>query len=159
MFQQAKQFLLLSSSFLSIIFCASCTDYWWSRGQPPSVEQLQAISLERLAQAQNEFAESRPKVFALATELKKSLEEAVALSNQESNDEKIVEVLSRAETSLIKLDGKVTPGSLPALGELSGQLRVFTGAARKGDLPNKDALGLFASRCYSFLANELSVPL
>ena len=134
---------------LSSLVLASCTDYWWSRGQAPSVEELLSRSDKKLnAVLENN---SRKDISNFADIIKKSLLQAV------ENKDQTLSALESAEETFYNLEGKLSYGSRPAYGELAGQLRTFIKQAKKGEVSEK-GLGLYTSRVMDFLTNELSSP-
>lgn len=129
---------------LSVLFAfSSCTDYWWSRGQAPAVEELLSRSERKLDNAVIEHSTRRKEFAAIAEEVKLAL-----LGSIEDRSK-----VSSANKSFLKLEGRISYGSRPAYGELSGQLRVFENKSGTKNFP-KEAFTLYVSRVFDFLANE-----
>jgi hypothetical protein len=136
---------------------SGCSEYWWTRGQPPSVKQLVQRHKMRLAQARKENKYERDDFIILSDSLAGSLEQ-IYLSIGSKNKAEVLTLLEQSQRDLIALEGQVSIGSRAALGELSGQFRGFQNFADNGQLLDKNSFGLFTARALSFLANELSVP-
>lgn len=134
---------------------SGCTEYWWQRGQPPGVEKLLKRSQERLASSLTSGATQRPDVAPVAEQIQTSLNAALSAV---AKGEDAKGHLSGAADAFLALEGKLSPGSRPAYGELSGQLRVFNAGAPGSPEDVSAALGLFAARTFFFLSNELTVP-
>ncbi len=143
---------------LSLTNFGGCTDYWWSRGQPPSVADLLAHSSEKLEDARASRQSFRPIVAKRSSAIQESFTSAISILEKNGPGEQLNEVLNKTQENFISLEGTLSVGSRASYSELSGQLRAIALAARQGNGPNKDSLGLLASRSYAFLANELAVP-
>ncbi len=153
---------MVARKIVALIICSilfsGCTEYWWTRGQPPGVDKLLTRATEKLTEAQSTFGSTRKDISATADEVRESLLQVVTSIQKSQSPGQVVAGLEKAEQAFIKLEGNVSIGSRAALGELSGQLRAFTSAAQNGNQLEYPAVGLFAARSISFLANELSVP-
>jgi hypothetical protein len=158
----ARSSALAAVLSLNLIFCG-CTEYWWTRGQPPSVENLISRSRAKLLEARGSRADARRNVSRISQDLEKSLLAAVLVIQREdpegsSPQAELLESLESAANAFIALEGTVSIGSRAALGELSGQMRSFATLASQGKPLAFPAFGLFTARTLFFLANELSVP-
>jgi len=147
-----KKILLASAILLST---TACSEYWWSRGQPPSTSELferKQISLEQSIQ-KDPF--KRSIVIKHSEVLSSALDQAVKSFGSKDAFDKALNI---SQEQFIALEGKVSIGSRAAFGELSGQLRTFAQANEKGSKIDKAAFTLFSARTLSFLASEISVP-
>ena len=135
-------------AFVCILLTSGCTEYWRTRGQAPSVEALVERAQDRLSTA--EKSSDREKIKQTAKDLEKNL--VAAYRGKDSSE--IKQQLAQASESFATLEGKLSYGSRPAYGELSGQLRALANAEKA----KRPAVGLFAARTLFFLADELSVP-
>ena len=143
---------------LFLLSMIGCSEYWWQRGQPPSVDTLLVRSSENLKQAEEKFAAKRADVLSSFRELDTTLDKVVDLARKSADQSTVAPALETLSLNFIGLEGKLSIGSRAALGELSGQLRSFVeDSAQKKHLPFP-AVGLFAARTKNFLASELSVP-
>lgn len=148
---------------LSLISLSACSEYWWTRGQPPSVESLVSRANDRLERALASNSESRAQLAPLAKDIKTELLSAFQILAFDSNlreNSQLIAHLEKAREDFINLEGKLSFGSRPAYGELSGQFRAFEGTISPDDRSKLSfsSFGLFVSRTLFFLANELSVP-
>lgn len=162
----AKKLGLTAATILMSAVWTGCTDYWWSRGQPPGVNQLLEKSEARLNESLSTHSSSRPVLSPLASkvsiELKKSLssldnlEKPAGASSQQSK--LAVANMTTLKQSFMELEGTLSIGSRAAYSELSGQLRGFARSVESGQAVDPKAFGLFAARTTFFLASELKVP-
>ena len=142
---------------LSLLSLSSC-EYWWSRGQLPSVEKLVEDSITRLEQNESLYKESRPELLAHTKNIRSSIARLLnTVSSSKQNSELLKEMIVFRKL-FMELEGKVSIGSRAALGELSGQLRNFVQDANNGKNLEYEPFGLFASRTMRFLSDELAVP-
>ena len=132
--------------FLLVICSTSCTEYWWTRGQPPSTSDLLERANDRFKTSYSNRSEKRSDIASLAQNLTSSLNESVNSTNASS--------LNKVQSDFIQLEGKLSIGSRAAYSELSKQIRAFVGSNKI----NKPAYRLFASRSIMFLASELKTP-
>lgn len=130
--------------------------YWWQRGQPKSVSQLLDESTTRLSEAVAQYQSKREELIPLATSIEKSLNST--LLSVQKKDAAVSDNLNKTELAMLELEGKLSVGSRAAYGELSSQLRAFTNQASSGAEIKQEAFGLYTSRIFFFLANELSMP-
>lgn len=152
---------LFCNATLGIVLGSSvtgCSEYWWTRGQPPSVAEQMAKAQKRLIDSRQQRGASRAAVGAASEQIELSLHQAVALVRSNAPAEQVVEQLAVTEQAFLQLDQTISVGSRAALGELSGQLRVISATAKDGVLPPYPSIGLFTARVFSFLANELVMP-
>lgn len=141
-----KKVLLL---FLALSF-VGCSEYWWSRGQAPSVESLVNRASERLSSN----AARRPDVYPSF----KKVQEALISAYEGESRQKVVANLDRADEAFSELGRKLSYGSRPAYGELSGQLRALRTQVSEQEKVEKSTIGLFTARTLFFFADELTVP-
>lgn len=159
-FNARKHILLLA---LALPVLGGCDfDYWWSRGQPPAPSKVLDRSITRL---NDELTRTpRSELQPLATQIKEELLRAAnALKGESSLSPKadapsFVDALEKTSAQFQALEGKLSWGSRPPYGELSGQLRALTEDARKGVNIDAPAFEIFAAHTAFFLANELTVP-
>lgn len=142
----------------AIIFTSGCSEYWWTRGQPPSVAQLLERSQSKLANARSKRGSQRPTVSAVSEEIETALSDSIAAADSRGASRQLAQSLQRAQEGFVKLEGRISVGSRAPLSELSGQIRELADSARRDGSVSAKTLGLFAARTYTFLANELSVP-
>lgn len=147
--------VLLSIVALSLTGVTGCSEYWWTRGQPPSVETLIGRSQERLETALTTHAAARSDIAPSARELQQSLLDAV---NTIKNGDPADAALARCREHFMALENRLSVGSRAPYGELAGQLRAFANSSQAGTNLEYHSFGLFAARTLFFLANELSVP-
>ncbi len=148
---RALKLLMLSS----LVMTASCTEYWWTRGQAPGVGVL-------LTRAQNQFDEamsSNKYDRKDVAELAKSLESAVlaAHNSAKSKDTSVKTKLGDVINGFAALEGKLSITNRAPYAELFGQARALRAEADRDNI-RESAVGLFAARTIFFLANEMSVP-
>lgn len=153
-----KNLLFCLVAGLVIVSTSGCTEYWWTRGQPPSVAELMARSQKSLAEKRKMHGQVRSEVGLASEQIELSLQQAVSLVQTNAAATEVAEQLSVAEQAFMNLDPVVSVGSRAALGELSGQLRVMSQQSKDGVLPAYKSIGLFTARCFNFLANELVMP-
>ena len=136
---------------LLVICSTSCTEYWWTRGQPPSTSDLLERANDRFSTSFEQRSEKRADIANLAKSLTNSLNQSVNSTNANS--------LNKVQSDFIKLEGKLSIGSRAAYSELSKQIRAFSNnsSTNEGSV-NKSAYRLFASRSIMFLASELKTP-
>ena len=137
---------------------SGCTEYWWTRGQPPSVSEMIAKAQTKLTATRKKYGTHREKVGAASEQIELSLHQAVVLVQGKGTTAEVAEQLSVAEQAFIELDTNVSMGSRAALGELSGQLRRLSKNVNSGTMPEFTNIGLFTARTLSFLASELEMP-
>ncbi|MCB0324459.1 MAG: hypothetical protein KDD69_12845 [Bdellovibrionales bacterium] len=142
----------------SLFLLSGCSEYWWTRGQPPGVEQLVARSQQRLHDARQARSAAREDVAAASERVEKSLLTTLEIVAQDARDGRVLEQLQSATDGFLALEGKLSVGSRAAYGELAGQMRSFSQAASEGKGIGQSTFGLFTARTLFFLANELRVP-
>ena len=135
-----------------------CNEYWRSRGQPPSVTTLLTRSSANLEQNVANFGKSRAEVVPVFQEINASLDSVVDLARKNSAPETLTPQFEKLAGTFIGLEEKLSLGSRPAYGELSGELRALAADNREKKRTNPSTIGLFAARTKNFLASELSVP-
>lgn len=145
--------LLLLVSSLS-----GCTHEWWTRGQPPAVSEIVARAEQRLNDAVTANASTRQDFIPLAKDLRQSLLGSLGAVRDGLPAAQQMTSLGDCRNSFIKLEQSLSPGSLAAYGELSGQMREFERSAREGHPVTHQSFELFSARTMFFLASELSAP-
>lgn len=152
-----------SICFAFALVCCSatflgCTEYWWTRGQPPSPSSLVEQGQKELAEARRTSKGNRETVAEVSRDLEYSLTHALRLISSDGSGEEITEHLESSRKALMTLEGKVSYGSRAPLGELAGQLRKFLALTAHGEQPEYEGFALFTARTLSLLATELTVP-
>ncbi len=149
------------SKSLPIIFLAiitfsfsACTEYWWSRGKPPSTKALVDRSQGELKELIAAHQGTRVAVAKVSNEIESALSQALESANS-GNIGQMKQHLEAARVSFQTLEGKISIGSRAPYGELAGQLRNFI---NNSGSTNPNSLALFVARTYFFLGNELTVP-
>ena len=136
--------------------------YWWQRGQPKSPAELYTQAGEKLQNSVEQFKSTRPDIASAAADIRGALNAAYGGLDKGTDAGAISAELSKAETSWMALEGKLSVGSRAAYGELAGELRAFNEKLQGGQDPKdegfRESLRLYSARVYSFLANEISVP-
>lgn len=146
-----------------LLILGGCTEYWWTRGQPPSTAALYRQARSELLSANSLSRTKRPELAVLSDTVEKSLSsilQELAGSKGGENQackESAISYFSSAEISLLELEPQLSYGSRPAYGELAGQFRRFQESCRSKHHLEYTAFGLFASRMLKFLASEISV--
>ncbi len=134
------------------------TNYWWSRGQPASVETLvnrfDAKFETALSSRSTERADVAPTMKTVASEMKSIL---VSLDSANKSDGVIGHLVS-ARAGMMALEGKLSIASRAAHNELNGQLRAIIEQADKKQPLDGNAFRLYTARLLSFFTDELSVP-
>lgn len=146
--------LLLCSLLLS---SAGCSEYWWTRGQPPSSKNLLSRAALQLNDAREQFGAKRLNIADLSQNIETALTEADAAAKS-TNNSLLVTQLTSTRDLFMELEGKLSIGSRAPYSELSSQLRSFISQASSGKEINTGALELFSARVLFFMASELSVP-
>jgi len=143
---------------LMILSLNACSEYWWTRGQPPSTKDLFFRANERIEEALSERANDRPEIAGNALEIKKVLS---ALEREDINIEELRQTVANMEIPLKNLESKVSYGNRPPLSELTGQLRAIKNdltSASEVDGMKYSAIRLFGGRVLMYLSSELKVP-
>lgn len=148
------RFPLLFILVFTVFSFSACTDYWWSRGQPPSVAQLYSRAEAKLNTALVEEKARRKDIFKQVTSIKANLGQAYSLAKQNKNSA-VSSQLEIVLNSFYDLEEKLSYGSRPAYGELSGQLRTIKNSLQFNKKLNVSALGLFTARTFFLLADEM----
>ena len=138
-------------------FLTGCTEYWWQRGQPPSVKTL--INRATIDLQTAIATKKRPELVSLAQSLESCLKQAAAESAgpDTAPSPKLTESLSQCKQGFVSLEEQLTVTNRAPYAELAGQLRVFVDATAKGEKPDPSAVGLFTARTLFFLASELEL--
>lgn len=134
-----------------LLTTASCSDYWWSRGEVPSPKDLYNKSEAKLQTFIHDNSKKRAEIASISSQMISALSSVIELESdkKDSNILHSIEIFSN-------LDGIISYGSRPAYAELAGELRAFASQAREKKL-SKEAFLLYSSRVFDFLSNELSV--
>lgn len=147
---------LLSISLL--VSLSSCTEYWWTRGQPPASNEVLQRAIDRLAEVEVEYPDKRPEIAEAAKKFSSHIEQIISLAG--TNPKSTTSVLEKLELELMALEGKLSYGNRAPLSELSGQFRSFKGLIlEKG--PNSvpsEVFSLFGARLLFMLSSEMKVP-
>ncbi len=144
--------ILLTLSF------SACSEYWWTRGQPPSTQELFDRANEKISESLKSRSHERPEVAANAIEVQKGLN---VLNGSEQTQEQILSSLKTIEVAFKNIERKVSYGNRPPLNELSGQLRALEHEILSNSITNEgrfSALRLFGSRVLNYFSTELNVP-
>lgn len=162
-----KKYLVSSLRFfqLFLILClivstTACSEYWWTRGQPPSIETLVERSHERFNETLAKRGSFRPSLAKISSDLEKSLGTTYHAVQPQASAHNIdlVQELEHGRNLLLDLEPELSIGSRAAYGELSGQMRTFLARVAEGKSLSPEIFGLFNARICFFLANELEVP-
>ena len=133
---------------ISLLSLTACNEYWWTRGQPPSANQILKNSISRVTEIKEEFNNKRPEISVTAEKLAQEFE------SYDSNNPK--QLLTTLEDSLKDLEGKLSYGNRAPYNELLGQLRSFKNKTDLSD--SNDAMMLYFARVLFFLSTEMKVP-
>lgn len=150
--------LTLSCLLLVALPASGCTDYWWQRGQPPSVKTLMSratTDLETAIAAKKRSADLVQLAKTIESCTKQAAVESGAAGNSPST--KLSEALGQCKQGFVSLEDHISVTNRAPYAELSGQLRVFVDASSKGEKLDPSAVGLFAARTLFFLASELEL--
>jgi len=147
---------LISISLL--ISLSSCTEYWWTRGQPPASNEVLQRAKDRLAEVEVEYPDQRPEIADSAKKVSSHIEQIISLAG--TNSQSTTNELEKLEQELVALEGKLSYGNRAPLSELSGQFRSFKGLIlEKGaDSVPPEVFSLFGARLLFMLASEMQVP-
>ena len=157
-----NNFRLSFCVLLISLFSSACSEYWWTRGQPPAVSTLLKRQQETLEASLDQYAEQRPALAKSSKEVQLKLL-AILESGAKGQTQSLPEQFSALVGIFHSLEAEVSFGSRAAISELSGQLRAFSTAAAASGSPaaemrlDPEAFGLFSARTFAFLANELKV--
>lgn len=141
---------------LSLLGMVGCNEYWWTRGQPPSVKELVERAQDRFNSTVEERALARSDFAPAAQKLRNALIQALHATSKSGHISK--DLIKDVEVSFIEMEGKLSVGSRAAYGELCNQIRAFANKVELGEQLDSSAFGLFASRSIFFLTSELKVP-
>lgn len=142
--------LLFSISFLTL---NACNEYWWTRGQPPSAEELLKRAQSRITEVKNDYSNLRPEISASAEAISSRLS---SLSSEALSPENLDNIIKFLEKELTSMEGKLSYGNRAPYNELCGQLRALENS-NKSKL-SKDSLNLYFARVLFFLTSEMKVP-
>ena len=144
--------------FSALLPLTACTDYWWHRSQPASIDTLLSRAETKLAASIGAAPASRQDVVALAKTIETEL---LATYNTLDHGKGSVVLspdrLDSIETALINLDLKIAVTSRAPYGELCGEFRRFKDAVANHQRINPGPFGLFSARTISFLASDLTL--
>ncbi len=150
--------LLITFILVTLIPLSGCSEYWWTRSQPPSSAALVERSRTQLQSAITERGKDRAPVADVAKGIETSLSKAISSVKNGSSSSDTRTALLESENGFISLEGKLSIGSRAAYGELSGQLRGLIAKVENKESVDASALQLFSARTFFFLADELQVP-
>ena len=154
---------------LAILFVSGltgCTEYWWSRGQPPGVSKLLSNAENNFKGTYKKRSGKRSDIASSALKIKDSLLKSINSMKDSSGTQAILDLkssLSLTKAEFIIIEDNLSPTSRPAFGELAGQLRKFTDSSfiddsKFNNKSNQKTFELFAARTIFFLARELESP-
>lgn len=147
--------VLLLSALLPL---TACTDYWWHRSQPPSVETLLSRAESKLAASIGAAPASRQDVAGLAKTIETELRATYNILDKGKGSVVLnPDRLDPIETALINLDSKLAVTSRAPYGELCGEFRRFKSAVANRQRVDPAPFGLFSARTISFLASDLTL--
>ena len=137
--------------FTVIIFTTlnSCSEYWWTRGQPPSPSEILKRAQSRVEENKEKYSDKRPEISKIA---EKIVSETSSLSS-----ENLTDALNTLENTFTGLEGQLSYGSRPPFNELSGQLRAMKENSKNGTV-SEEAVKLYFARVLFFLSSEMRVP-
>lgn len=144
--------LLLSLSSLS-----GCSEYWWTRGQPPASAEILSRAQERIQEVEKSTPFERGDIVEIAKMLSSEFK---SLTSDSLENDQMLEILKNVEQSLKSLEGKLSYGNRPPLQELSGQFRAIKEKGLNSGVESlpKESLRLFAARVLFMLSSEIKVP-
>lgn len=156
----------LNSFRLSILICillpvclGACSEYWWTRGQPPAPSTLLTRAQTNLSSAREEFSQSRADIADISVRYEESMRSMLDSVSKNSPLSETLSNMQSAQKVFAELEGHLSIGSRAAFGELSAQLRKLAHDVSKPDTPTSvQTYDLFAARSFSFLARELATP-
>jgi hypothetical protein len=139
------------------LLLSACSEYWWTRGQPPASAEILVRAQERVLEMRDSYPSERPEIQALADVL--STEFQILTADDISSD-RLHQSFQKIEESLISLEGILSYGNRPPLQELSGQFRALKerGVTSGFDNLPKESLRLFGARVLFMLSSEIKVP-
>lgn len=135
-----------------------CDRYWWTRGQPPSSEELLSRATAGFDEQVTISNESRKDIAQTTKDLRDHLITASKHVSRPENLRPLREELATVEDLFNQLQQRVSIESRAPIAELSGQLRAIQTKSEKGEVVEPAVFELFASRTLFLLANELTVP-
>ncbi|MDD2942176.1 MAG: hypothetical protein PHC51_04335 [bacterium] len=156
----------LNSFRLSILVCillpvclGACSEYWWTRGQPPAPSTMLSRAQTNLSSAREEFGESRADIAEISVRYEESMRSMLDSISKNSALSETISNLQSTQKIFAELEGHLSIGSRAAFGELSAQLRKLAHDISKPDAQTSlQTYDLFASRSFAFLARELATP-
>ncbi len=138
-----------------------CSEDWWTRGQPPSVDTLINRSQGRLKAAISSRRSERGRAAELSANIEEALSSAIQAAKEGKNTVTVAS-LEKAKSAFVDIESQLSIGSRPAYAELSGELRrlvsVTTSGTAQAQAPAFRVVGLFVARTFFFLENELTMP-
>lgn len=159
--RNSLDFAKLNFSLVLGIFCiiclSGCTEYWWSRGQPPGVSKLLTKAEKSFASSYKKRAAERKDISQTSLNIKDSLLKSISTIQKPSSKLELKNALDKTKQEFINIENNLSATSRPAFGELAGQLRKFSNA-NNNDESKQKAFELFAARTIFFLARELDSP-
>ncbi|MBL7662042.1 hypothetical protein JNK13_04735 [bacterium] len=154
-----KRHLHISLIIAFLTTLASCdTNYWWSRGQAPSVDTLLKRNYDQFSSALSNTSYKTNPLIPLAKQVELAMTNLFSSLQSEADAKTLSSKMDQVLDAYMNLEGKLSPGSQPPYGELSSQLRSMSDKLLRGEKVSAATFGLFVARSYKFLASELSLP-
>jgi hypothetical protein len=146
--------------FLSLLFVLSlnaCSEYWWTRGQPPASSEILSRAKSRVIEVHQDLPSERPEIYTLADSLSNEFN---IITSEGTKSNQLSSSFMRIEEVLYSLEGKLSYGNRPPLQELSGQFRALKEKGLTVGFENlpKESLRLFGARVLFMLSSEMKVP-
>jgi hypothetical protein len=147
--------LFLSSLFLLTL--NSCSEYWWTRGQPPASSEILSRAKSRVIEVHQDLPSERPEIYLLADSLSSEFN---IITSEDTKSKQLSGSFSKIEEALYSLEGKLSYGNRAPLQELSGQFRALKEKGLTVGFENlpKESLKLFGARVLFMLSSEMKVP-
>lgn len=144
-------------SLLLIVSLNACSEYWWTRGQPPASSEILSRAKERVIEVHRDLPSERPEIFTLADSLSN---EFYIITSEQSKSKQLSTSFNKIEEALYSLEGKLSFGNRPPLQELSGQFRALKEKGLNVGFENlpKESLRLFGARVLFMLSSEMKIP-
>lgn len=140
------------------LLTTGCSEYWWSRGQPPRPQDLITRSVHTFREVQARRHNARPVFLAKAEALERNLLEAVVALKRPSatGDQGDLRLsIAKVQDSFAELEGSLSFPSRPAYGELMRQSLAYLDKIKGGEVPYPPTFEMFAARTINFLAREM----
>jgi hypothetical protein len=140
-----------------LFFLNACSEYWWTRGQPPASSEILVQAQKRVEEVKVELPTERPEIQKYADLLSMEFQ---SITSDQLTSENMQQSFSKIEEILISLEGKLSYGNRAPLQELSGQFRALKNMGLSSGFENlpKESLRLFGARVLFMLSSEIRVP-